>query len=278
MSLLQKTKSLLREYRILPNKNLGQNFTIEPLVFESVIGYGMLNLSDTVLDIGSGLGFLTRLLAKECKAVIAVEVQAELVKALRERLANVSNVKILSGNVLKLNIPVFNKVVSIPPYGLSSHLLPWLFERNFDCAVLVLQKEFAYHLTAHVGSKAYGWLSILTYYRAKVEPLDLVPPSSFYPQPKVDSIIIRVSPKKPPPFKLKNETLFLQLMRSLFTQRNKKVRNAALSFFRCSRHMQKEAAVEAAKGLPLSEMRVRELTPEDFGVLANVISETEDIF
>lgn len=238
-----------------------------------MIDYGSLNSNDIVLDIGAGLGFLTRLMAKQCKTVIAVEAQAELVEALRVNLANASNVNIMSGNVLRLGIPEFNKVVSIPPYGLSSRLLPWLFERNFDCAVLVFQKEFADRLTAHVGSKAYGWLSVLTYYHAQVGLLDVVPKSSFYPQPKIDSIIIRLTPKKPPPFKLKNETLFSQLTRFLFTQRNKKLRSAALSFFRNWKGMQKNNAAKAADELPSSDKRVRELAPEDFGVLANVIDE-----
>jgi 16S rRNA (adenine1518-N6/adenine1519-N6)-dimethyltransferase len=273
MSLTQKTKSLLHEYRILPKKSLGQNFTIEPWIFERMIDYGSLNSNDTALDIGAGLGFLTRFMAKHCKTVIAVEAQAELIEALRANLANAPNIKIICGNVLRLNVPAFNKVISIPPYGLSSHLLPWLFERDFDSAVFVFQKEFVDRLIAQVGSKDYGWLSVLTYYRVQAEPMDLVPSSSFYPQPKIDSNIIRLTPKKPFPFKLKNEVLFNQLTRSLFTQRNKKVRNAALSFFRKSRNMQKNDAAKAANELPLSDKRVRELAPEDFGVLANVVSE-----
>lgn len=236
-----------------------------------MIDYGSLNPNDIVLDIGAGLGFLTRLMAKQCKTVIAVEAQTELVEALRANLADVPNVNIMRGNILRLNVPGFNKVVSIPPYGLSSRLLPWLFERTFDCAVLVFQREFVDRLTAKVGSKAYGWLSILTYYCMQVRLLDVVPKSSFYPQPKIDSIIIHLTPKKPPPFKLKNETLFSQLVHSLFTQRNKKVRSAALSFFRNWRGMQKNNAAKAADELPLSDKRVRELAPEDFGVLANII-------
>lgn len=273
MSLTQKTKSLLREYGILPKKSLGQNFTIKPWIFERMIDYGSLNSKDTALDIGAGLGFLTRLMAKQCKTVIAVEAQAELVEALRANLADVPNVNIIGGNILRLNVPGFNKVVSIPPYGLSSRLLPWLFERTFDSAVLVFQKEFVDRVTAQVGSKDYGWLPVLTWYRARIEPMDVVPSSSFYPQPKIDSNIIRLTPKKPPPFKLRNETLFNQLTRSLFTQRNKKVRSAALSFFRNSRNMQKDDAAKAADELPLSDKRVRELAPEDFGVLANVVDE-----
>jgi len=273
MSLTQKTKSLLREYRILPKKSLGQNFTIEPWIFERMINYGSLNSNDIVLDIGAGLGFLTRLMAKDCKTVIAVEAQAELIEALRTNLANVPNVNIICGNILRLNVPAFNKVVSIPPYGLSSKLLLWLLERDFDSAVLVLQKEFVDRLTAKVGSKDYGWLSVLTYYHAKIEPMDVVPSSSFYPKPKIDSNIIRLIPKKPLPFKLRDEILFNQLTRFLFTQRNKRVRNAALSFFRNSRDMEKDDAAKAADELPMSAKRVRELAPEDFGVLANVIDE-----
>jgi 16S rRNA (adenine1518-N6/adenine1519-N6)-dimethyltransferase len=174
------------------------------------------------------------------------------------------NIKVIEGDVLKVHIPEFNKVVSIPPYGISSRLLLWLFERNFDCAVLVLQKEFANRLIADVGSDDYGWLTVFTYYYANVELLDEVPKWMFYPTPKVDSIIVRLKLKKPPPFKLKNEELFRNLVQSLFTQRNRKVKNAF--------KVMAEETVKPAVVLPFRDRRVRELAPEDFGALANALS------
>ena len=125
-------------------------------------------------------------------------------------------------------------------------------------------------LVAAIGSEDYGWLTVLTYYHMEVELLDVVPRWMFYPQPKVDSIILRLRPRKPP-FKLKNEKLFKRIAQSLFMQRNRKVRNALLSFMKGMRLIPTEKSDELAKVFPFHDKRVRELAPEDFGELANVI-------
>jgi len=274
MSLLEKTKFLLRRHRIFPNKFLGQAFTVEPSIFQRMVNYASLNRNDVVLDIGAGLGFLTRFLAGKCKSIVAIESDARLVKVLHEQLKELPNVKIIEGNVLKTHIPRFNKVVSIPPYHISSPLLLWLFRQNFDCAVLVFQKEFAHRLIISVGGQSYGWLGVVAYYYAEVELLDDVPGWIFYPRPEVDSVIVRLKPKKPPPFILENEATFKQLVQSLFTHRNRKVRNAIAPFIRGgARATNVDNMVKTVKDLPFSGKRVRELAPEDFGALANAIIE-----
>lgn len=240
---------------------------VEPSIFERMANYASLDQTDVVLDVGAGFGFLTRFLATRCATVLAVEVDPVIVRVLQEQLAGVHNVKVMEGNVLKARIPDFGKVVAIPPYGISSRFLVWLLHRDFDCAVLVLQKEFADRLVASVGSGDYGWLTVVTYYCADVALLDDVPKAMFYPQPKVDSVIVRLTPKKPSPFKLEDRVLFERMVRALFTQRNKKVRNAILHFLRGA-HSDK-----SADAVPFRDKRVRELAPEDFGVLANVIAE-----
>ena len=273
MSLLERTKFLLRKYRIFPNKFLGQNFMVESSVLQSMVNYASLNQNDVVLDIGAGLGFLTRFLSNKCKSVLAVESDAQLVKILREQLKDLPSVKIIEGDVLKARIPQFNKVVSIPPYHISSRLLLWLFSKNFECAVLIFQKEFANRLVVSIGSEDYGWLTVFTYYHVEVELLDNVPKWMFYPQPEVDSIIIRLKPRKMPPFKLKNEVLFRQLVQSLFTQRNRKVRNAILPFMKGIPAIATEKTVKLTEAFPFGDKRVRELAPEDFGALANALSD-----
>jgi 16S rRNA (adenine1518-N6/adenine1519-N6)-dimethyltransferase len=273
MSLLERTKLLLRRHRIFPNKLLGQNFMVEPSIFQRMASCASLDRSDVVLDIGAGLGFLTLFLASRCRSVLAVESASRLVKALREQLSDVPNVEVIEGDVLKVQVPDFNKVVSIPPYSISSALLLWLFERNFDCAVLVFQKEFADRLVAPVGKESYGWLTVVGYYYVEVELSDDVPKWMFYPQPEVDSVIVRLKPKKSPPFALKNEASFMHLVQSLFTERNRKVRNAVLPFLRGVRAMSAENANRMADAVPFRDKRVRELAPEDFGALANALVE-----
>jgi 16S rRNA (adenine1518-N6/adenine1519-N6)-dimethyltransferase len=138
---------------------------------------------------------------------------------------------------------------------------------------LVFQKEFANRLVASVGDRDYGWLTVLTYYYAEVELLDAVPKPMFYPQPKVDSVITRLTPKKSQPFMSVNNVAFKRLLQSLFTQRNKKIRNAVLPYLKVVRGMPKEDAVKTTEKLPFCDKRVRELAPEDFGALANALNE-----
>ncbi len=271
MGYLEKTKLLLRKHRISPNKSFGQNFMVEPSIFEHMACHVSLEPDDVVLDIGAGLGFLTRFLADRCLKVIAVEADKGMVSILREQLNDVTNVEIVRGNVFKVEMRQFNKIVSIPPYQISSQLLTWLFNKRFDCAALVFQKEFAERLVASRGSEDYGWLTILSRYYFEVDVLEGVPSGMFYPQPKVDSAIVRLTPKKTHQFSVKDEALFKKLVRSLFSHRNRKIRNAVLPFLKGVCGKSSENAVAIASLLPFRDKRVRELSLEEFGVLADVL-------
>jgi 16S rRNA (adenine1518-N6/adenine1519-N6)-dimethyltransferase len=272
MSLLETTKLLLRTHRISPNKLLGQNFTIEPSIFRRLIDYASLGSDDVVLDVGAGFGFLAKLLANNCKSVVAVEADRVVAEVLRDQLRGSSNVETIQGNVLKVQVPRFNKVVSIPPYQISSKLLAWLLPKGLDCAVLVVQKEFANKLVASVGSDDYGWLTVVTHYYVETELLDAIPKSTFYPEPNVDSVIICLKPKKPKPFRLKDEKSFQRFVRSLFINRNRKVKNAVLPFLKGMRAMKQEDVDKLISTIPFRNKRLRELSPEDFGALANALA------
>ncbi len=269
MDLLQRARRLLRLYEFLPKKRLGQNFVVDSALLRRMISHASVGEEDVVLEVGAGLGFLTNLLSRECKRVVAVEVDPKLTRILREQLHGLQNVDLIEGDILSLSVPPFNKVVSTPPYSISSPLLFWLLERRFDCAVLTFQKEFADRLDASVGSKDYGRLTVTTYYRAEVELLDYVPREMFYPPPDVDSMVVRLRPRGPP-FQVEDEETFLELVRTLFTQRNKKVRNAVIPLLH-KRGIKGGNAVGLADSLPFHDKRVRRLAPEDFGTLANEI-------
>lgn len=272
MSLLEEAKSLLRRHRIHPNRRLGQNFMIDPQMLRCMMDYASLDSIDVVLDVGAGLGYLTSFLARECKSVLAIELDIRLVKVLQEQLKDLPNIEIIDGDVLKVQIPQFNKVVSIPPYNISSSLLLWLLGKTFDCAVLVFQNEFANRLVAPLGRDDYGWLTVVAYYYVMVELLDEVPKWMFYPQPEVSSVIVRLKPKRPPPFTLKNEALFKQLVKTLFTRRNRKVRNAVLPFIKGMHLTSRKDATKLADSLLFHDRKVRELAPEDFGELTNALT------
>jgi 16S rRNA (adenine1518-N6/adenine1519-N6)-dimethyltransferase len=267
INLLRRAKHLLRLYGFFPKKRLGQHFTVNLDMLQRLVSYASLTKDDIVLDVGAGLGFLTQLLSRECKKVVAVEVDPKVVRILRKQLHGLPNVDLIEGDILKVSLPPFNKVVSAPPYSISSPLLFRLLERKFDWAVLVLQKEFAERLAASVGSKDYGRLTVTIYYRADVELLDYVPRTVFYPPPDVDSMMVRLKPRDTP-FHVEDEETFFELVRTLFTQRNKKVRNGLIPFLRKRKITGKEA-LKLADSMVYSEKRVRELAPEDFAILAN---------
>ena len=273
--LKKETLSLLRDHRIFLKKRLGQNFVIDQAVFETMMNHAKVSEDDVVLEAGAGLGFLTRLLSSRCKKVITVEIDAQLITVLREQLRRLGNVELVESDVLTADIPAFDKVVSTPPYSISSPLLFWLLDRPFKLAVLAFQEEFARRLAAQIGSRDYSRLTVAVYYRADVELLDLVPKDNFYPQPDVDSLVVRLKPK-PPPFRVKDERVFFELVQTVFTQRNKKFRNAIMPFL-TKRGMSKEQAQRLADGLTFYDKRARELAPEDFGALTNEILDKANI-
>ena len=267
INLLRRAKHILRFYGFFPKKRLGQHFTVNSDMLQRLVSHASITKNDIVLEVGAGLGFLTQLLSSKCKKVIAVEVDPKIVRILRKQLHSLQNVDLIEGDILKVSLPPFNKVVSAPPYSISSPLLFRLLERNFDWAVLILQKEFAERLAASVGSKDYGRLTVTIYYRADVELLDYVPRTMFYPPPDVDSMMVRLKPRGSP-FQVDDEETFFELVRTLFTQRNKKVRNALIPFLR-KREITGKEAVELADSTIYSAKRVRELAPEDFWILTN---------
>ena len=270
MSLLEEAKRLLRYYRVVPKKRLGQNFLVDEEALHKMVSYAGISGEDTVLEVGAGLGFLTEKLAENAGGVIAVEIDRRLVEALRKRLKGYGNVTVLQGDIMKISVPRFNKVVSTPPYSISSPLQFWLLNKPFEETVLSFQEEFAKRLTASVGSKDYGRLTVTTYYRADVEILDVIPKESFWPSPKVDSLIVRLKPRCPP-FRVEEEEIFLDLVRAIFTQKNRKLRNAVVPFFSRFRLSRREA-MKLAERLPFHDRRPRELYPEEIGLVADEIT------
>ena len=269
---VSETKRLLREHRIVPNKLLGQNFLVEPSIFPRLVNYTSLGKADRVLDVGAGFGFLTRFLADKCRMVVAVEKDPYVAAVLREQLQGFANVIVIEGDLLKTAVPDFNKAVSVPPYYLSSRLVMWLFDQGFECAVLILQREFAKRLVAAVGSDAYGWLTVATCHSAAVELLDPIPQSMFYPPPEVDSVIVRLTPWKKVPFDVVDEAFFRRMLKTLFTQRNKKLGNALAPFITRTLNVPREDMEKLVRDLAFREKRVRELPPEVFGGLSNALT------
>ena len=210
-------------------KKFGQHFLINEKIKHKIIEYADISKKDVILEIGAGIGSLTTPLCKNARKVIAIEKDGELVDFLRNIFSNEKKVKIIEGDVLKIKLPKANKIVSTPPYNISSELIFLLLDHGFKTIVLVLQKEFARRLVSKPGSKNFGRLTVMVRYKGEVELLEYVSKENFYPVPKVDSAIVRIVPRKDIP-KLVYDDLFNDFVRELFSQRRKKTRKVISSF------------------------------------------------
>lgn len=237
-----------------------------------MITHAEVNQADIILEVGAGLGFLTRFLAQKAKKVFAVEEDAKLSQVLRNELTDLSNVELIRGDILKVPLPQHNKVVSNPPFSISTPLILLLLRRSLDSVVLTLQEEFIQKLTAPVGSKNYGKVTVFTSYSCEVEVLDSIPREAFYPKPAVQAVIVRLNHRKHPPFPVVNQKIFHELVQILFTQRNRRVRKAILPYLSTRPALGEVWGRERIDNLPLCKKRVRDMTPKDFGVLANELS------
>jgi 16S rRNA (adenine1518-N6/adenine1519-N6)-dimethyltransferase len=252
-------------------KRLGQSFLLDERIAERAVAHAGIKEDDTVLEIGPGLGILTARLAGRAGKVIAVETEGRFLGLVKDR-----KVEYIHGDALKVKFPPFNKVVSNLPYSISTPVTFRLLEPDieFETAVLMYQLEFAERLAAGPGSKDYGRLSVSVYVRAKVELLDKVPSSAFYPRPKVDSCLVRMK-TRPPPFDTMDWNLFHRVVKVAFSQRRKKLRNSL-------RNGLKEMAVPFQSlgtpdidKVPYRDKRPEELTPEQFGEVSDFLCEEE---
>jgi len=180
----EQTSVILRRYGIRPSRRAGQQQVIDLGLLGRMVSYAGVSGEDEVLEIGAGIGNLTRLLAERARRVIAIEHDRRFVKALRERLRGHSNVKIVHADALRVELPKFNKVVANLPYGISSEVTFRLLERDFELAVLMYQWEFAERLIALPGSADYGRLTVNAYYRAEVELLERCCLQRFFLNPR----------------------------------------------------------------------------------------------
>ena len=253
---------------VRPRKKLGQHFLIDRNVMEKLVELADLGPSDTVLEIGAGTGSLTSIIEKQAGRVVAVEKDPTLTNLLRRKFAKSKNVKIIEGDILKIQLPKFDKVVSSPPYNISSKLVFLLLKKSFERLVLVLQKEFVERLVAQSGSRNYGRLTVMVSHKAHVRLIDIVPRHAFYPTPKVDSAIVNLVPKESR-IRVFDEQLFCDLVRELFTQRRRRLRKTILRVLRT--YGAKSNML--LPGLSIPEKRVYQTTVEEFETLANELYE-----
>jgi 16S rRNA (adenine1518-N6/adenine1519-N6)-dimethyltransferase len=258
----------LGKLNIPPLKRFGQNFLIDGRVREQLIDAGRIGASDTVLEIGPGLGFLTSVLAERAGHVIAFEKDRTLAANLRDKFSRLSNVTVIQGNVLEDEVPDFTKIVSSPPYNISSKLTLMILKHDFEVAALLLQLEFAQRLNAIGGSRNYGRLTVMFQSCAEAKIVSEVSPSAFYPRPKVNSAIVTIKRREIKP-SIRDQELFTIMVRSLFTQRRRRLNGVLIRYLRAQFPSQWS---EILKEVSVPEKRVFEMTPSELVNLSNQIS------
>ncbi len=271
-NLLKETKHILRLFNIRPRKSLGQNFVVSRSLISDLINFSSLSSDDIVLEIGAGIGTLTKALAKVARKVIAIEIDYKLIQILKWRLRNLNNVEIIHADVLSIDFPIVNKVVSNLPFSISSPITFKLIENpKFDLAVLTYQREFADRLIAKPGTSNYGRLTVAVNLFAHVEVLKYISRKCFYPEPEVDIAIVKLIPKKK---KLSSEEIFLlDLIRWLFTQRNKKLRKPLLNYLLNVIGLNDKTCTKILNKIPYLEFRVRNLSLNQLLEIAKIILE-----
>ena len=201
---------------------------------DQIINFANLSKDDAVLEIGTGIGTLTIELAKRAGTVIAIEQDQKIAEILSQRLKdeNIDNVELINDDALNVDFPKFNKIVSNLPYQISSPITFKFLNYDFDLAILMYQKEFARRMNGAVASKDYSRLSAMLYFKCNVEKLTEVSSESFIPKPKIDSTVVKLTPKEN---KISKEDfkVYSNFTKALFQHRNKKIRNALID----SRHI-----------------------------------------
>ena len=263
-------ESLLRRHRVRPEKRLGQNFLIDPQALDHVISAAELGAEDTVLEVGAGLGTLTRQLARRVRRVVAVEYDRRLEPILRETVGQDRRIEIVIGDILRLDLrPLVGDapyhVVANIPYQITSHLIRLLLEAEARPRRLVLtvQREVAERILAAPGDMNLLALGVQAYGEARI--MAHLTAASFYPSPRVDSAVLRIDLRRPAHLAPQEARMVFRLARAGFAQPRKKLRNAMAAGLRLS-----PAEVEhRLRGLGVSpDDRAEDLSLDDWERLA----------
>lgn len=232
-------EALLKRYHLRAHKGLGQNFLQEPLALEEIVFAAEIKPADTVLEIGPGLGSLTRYLAASAKEVVAVELDENLIPPLKTVLTSYQNIRLIQGDILKLspndlNLPSDYIVVANIPYYITSAVIRHLLESESKPRrlVLTIQKEVARRICAKPGDLSLLALSVQVYGQPRIAAH--IPADAFYPAPKVDSAVLVVDIYPAPKIKESNLDTFFKLIKAGFSQKRKTLRNSLSSGLRMS--------------------------------------------
>jgi 16S rRNA (adenine1518-N6/adenine1519-N6)-dimethyltransferase len=266
---------LLERYGLAAKKSWGQNFLVDPGIQARIVAAAALTAADTALEIGAGLGALTRHLTAAAGRVIAVERDPDMVRVLEGEFSARSNLEIRPADALELDYAAFGRplvVVGNLPYQITSPLLFAITEgaaggQVIARAVLMVQREFAERVVAPAGSKIYGRLSVMVQQQAAVEILFHVSPGAFHPRPAITSTVFRLVPRAQPLAPVRDQALFAALVKAAFATRRKMLRRALVpAFGEAAGRALERAGIEGTR-------RAEELDVAAFARLANALFE-----
>lgn len=272
----QVTNHILHRFKLRADKKLGQNFLIDEDIVRRIVQAAELTPADKVLEVGPGIGTLTQGLAESGADVVAVELDKRLLPVLDVTLAGYDNVRIVNGDILKVDImqelgAENFKVCANLPYYITTPIIFALLEKRLPMERLVamVQKEVAERMAAKPGGRDYGALSVAIQYFTEPEIAFIVPPSSFIPAPAVDSAVIVCKRRQKPPVEVCNEALFFRVVKAAFSMRRKMLNNALKNMGISSEQCAKWLELAGVDG----RRRGETLTLEDFAALTNTFRE-----
>lgn len=272
-----KTAELVKKYNFRFTKSLGQNFLVDETVTRDIVLGADVTDEDLVIEIGPGVGTLTAQLLNKAKKVVAIELDSALIPILQTELGDNQKFMLVHNDALKVD---FNeiigeeksvKLVANLPYYVTTPIVVKLLKEDykFKSLTIMIQKEVAERMNAVPGSKDYGALSLLVQYYCNTSIVRSVPPESFIPRPKVDSIVIRLDRLEEPKVQLDNEKLFFDIIRSSFNMRRKTLWNGVKSI-----GLDKEKLQLAFDNASIDPKRRGEtLSIQEFATLSNKINE-----
>lgn len=282
-NILEDTQFLMKKYKIKANKALGQNFLINQNVVDQIVESSHITKQDVVIEIGPGLGTLTKELLENAGKVICIELDKKMIKILTDRFSLYENFEVIHGDVLKVRLNKIikeekekngfksAKIVANLPYYITTPIIMKLLEDRLDLEsiTVMIQKEVADRLIAIPGEKETGAITYSVYYYASAEGIMEVPNDSFIPEPEVTSKVIKLTLRKEPPVEVKSRGVMFKIIKSAFMQRRKTLLNALTN---TKVFMNKEEGLKILKELNLDEnVRAENLTLKDFAEITNKI-------
>ena len=270
MNIFEETKYIMNKYDVHPNKRLGQNFLFDEQSLQTIAQD--VTKEDTVIEIGPGLGTLTAILAEKANKVIAVELDAKMVKILEERFKLYNNVQIIQDDILHVNIDKIApkaKVVANLPYYITTSIITKVLNTNIKDITILIQKEVAERICAEPGTKKAGAITYYVKYYADSKIIANVPKEYFIPSPEVESSIVKITKKDEKAVKVNNEKLFFDIIKTNFTQRRKTILNSLSSI------IDKEVLKNILKECKIKEnTRGENLSLEQFAEITNLFDKS----